>query len=171
MLLEVGGSFAIEEAAGPGELLAHRTRPNHGRQCDQQGPLELGSFAWTKPSGDSFNYSSKVGSRCGLPEVQRLLALNDDWALDSSDADDPLELGEDPRHAVQPSLVDPRLDTTAAPVCPSLAIEESRGPCKVVALQPRDLDRNTRACMSPKRAKTSSKCASAVARMCAASLR
>jgi hypothetical protein len=54
---------------------------------------------------------------------------------------------------------------------PALTVEESGGPSEVVALQPRDLDRSRRACMSPKRAKTSSKCADAVAQMCAASLR
>src|SRR5207253_3223526 len=51
-------------------------------------------------------------------------------------------------------------------ICRSLAVKEAPGPREVVILQPRDLDRTRRACLSSKRAKASSKCANAVAQTC-----
>src|SRR5206468_9867391 len=166
VLLERRRALAVKEAAGPRQLLAHRPRPHRRRQRNAEGPLERGAFDRTEPWSDPFDYLKQIRSRGGFPVVERLPALNDDRAFDAPYADDPLELDEHVGNPVRASLVDPRLDATAAPVGPALAVEESCGPGKVVALQPRDLDRTRRACLSPKRAKTSSKCAKAVAQMC-----
>src|SRR5436190_8148772 len=87
--------------------------------------------------------------------------------MNSTNADDPPELREHLGNSVQARLIDPRVHAAPLAVRPTLAVEESRGPGEVVTLQPRDLDRTRRACLSPKRAKPSSKCANAVAQMCA----
>ena len=91
--------------------------------------------------------------------------------MNPADADDPLKLSEHLGDAVEAGLVDPRVDAPALAVRPALAVEESGGPGELVILQSRDLDRTRRACLSSKRAEPSSKCANAVAQMCAASLR
>jgi len=155
MFVQAGGALAIKEAASPGEFLAHRTGADDRRQPNAEGPLELSSFDWAEPRCDPFDYASQVGSRCRLPVVERLPSVDEDRSFDPPDADDPPELGQYFRDSIRTGLVDPRLDTTAAPIGPALAVEESSGPSKVVALQPRDLDRNMRACMSPKRAELS----------------
>src|SRR6267142_2694724 len=163
MLVEARGSLAIKEASRPGELLAHRARPNDWRQWNAKRPLELSSLDRAKPRSDPFEYAHQVGARCCFPGVERLPALENDRSLDPPDANDSPELGEHLGDSAAPSLVDARLHAPPATVRPALAVEESGGPSKVVALQPRELDRTGRACLSPKRAKTSSKCASAVA--------
>src|SRR2546430_2286452 len=163
VLLQIRRAVPVEEATSAGELFAHRTRPNDWRQRNAQGSLELRSFDETKPRSDPFDHFSKVGARRGLPEIERLPTLGDERSFDSTDADHPSEPGEDLWDAVQTRLVDPRVDTSPGAVRPALTVEESRGPGKVVALQPRELDRTRRACLSPKRARTSSKCARAVA--------
>ena len=119
----------------------------------------------------SVDYLHQIGSRGGFPTVERLPTLGDDRSLDSADADDVVELDEDLGHPLATGLVDLRVDASLTPIGPALAVEESRGPREVLALQPRELDRNVRACLSSKRAETSSKRARAVAQMCAASLR
>ena len=91
--------------------------------------------------------------------------------MDPADADDPLESGEDLGDTFETCLVDAAVDTALLAIGPALAVEKAGGPRAVVTLQSRDLDRTRRACLSSKRAKTSSKCAKAVAQMCAASLR
>src|SRR5207247_5081884 len=87
--------------------------------------------------------------------------------MNSTNADDPPELREHLGNSVEARLIDPRVHAAPLAVRPTLAVEESSGPGEVVILQPRDLDRTRRACLSSKRAKTSSKCAKAVAQMCA----
>ena len=167
MLFEARGALAIKEAAGPGELFAHRPRPNHRRRRCAKSPFELSSFDGAKPRSDPFDHLGQIRSRCCLPVVQRLPVLEDDRPFEPPDADDAMELGENLGHAVDTSLVDLRVHASAFAVRPALAVEESRGPGEVVTLQGRELDRTERSCLSPKCAKTSSKCARAVAQMCA----
>src|SRR5438552_19216989 len=87
--------------------------------------------------------------------------------MNSTNADEPPELHEHLGNSVEARLIDPRVHAAPLAVRPALAVEESGGPGEVVILQPRNLDRTRRACLSSKRAKTSSKCANAVAQMCA----
>src|SRR5882672_11194622 len=52
-----------------------------------------------------------------------------------------------PRDFIRTGPVDARMDTALCTIRPTLAVEEPRGPCKIVALQPRELDRTrVRAC-------------------------
>src|SRR5438093_12813012 len=87
--------------------------------------------------------------------------------MNSTNADEPPELHEHLGNAAEARLIDPRLHAAPLAVGPPLAVEESGGPGEVMTLQPRDLDRTGRACLSSNRAKPSSKCARAVAQMCA----
>src|SRR5207237_6273522 len=97
--------------------------------------------------------------------IKRLPAFDDDRAVNAPDADDPVELSEHLGNTVETCLIDPRVDTAPLAVRPALPVEESGCPGEVVILQPRDLDRTRRACLSSKRAKPSSTCATAVAHM------
>src|SRR5438067_8684834 len=167
MLIKTSRAFTVEETTRPGELLAHGSGPNLRRQRSAQRPLELRTFDRTQPRADSFDHLQQVRPGGGVPVIQRLPAFDDDRAVNAPDADDPVEPSEHLGNTVETCLIDPRVHAAPLAVRPALPVEESGCPGEVVILQPRDLDRTRRACLSSKRAKTSSKCAKAVAQMCA----
>src|SRR5438093_4136512 len=136
MLFQIRRTFTVEESACPCELFAHRTWPDHRRRGSAECSLELSALDRTEPRANAINDLHKVGTRCCLPVVQRLSSLDDDRTLQPANPHDPPELDEHFGHAVENRLVDPRLDATVLAIRPTLTVEEARGPCEVVALQP-----------------------------------
>jgi hypothetical protein len=115
-----------------------------------------GRKRWDSRSGRAMTFGARLvfdelaARESGLEVVQ----LSDSVTLDELPTAQAIRwiLGEDLGDSLRTGLVDPRLHAPPATVRPALAFEESCGPGN--SWLSRDLDRNVRACLSPKRAKT-----------------
>src|SRR2546428_9039851 len=148
---QMRAACAVEEPAGPRELLARRPRPDHRSERESESVLELGPLHLTEPWPDQLGDTRDISPRRDDPVVEVDLPLFDLGSRDAADADDPLELHQDLRNPHWVCLVDPRLDAAARAIRPAFSVEEARGPGKLVPLHPRELDTKLRACLSSKR--------------------
>src|SRR2546422_1953906 len=152
VLVEIGAALTIKEAASPRQLLVPGGGPERVRQTCSQRPGELRVFHAADPGSYELSKPRDVRARRGMPVVEGLPSLPYLRALDAAHTNGTLELQQHLGNIIGTRLIDPRLNTAPSPVRPSLPLEEPGGPRQLVSFHPRELDTNSRACMSSERA-------------------